>query len=182
MKSSLLAIPVLLLAIQSCAQKSDYNLIVGTYTNGGKSEGIYVLDFNTATGEYRQKGVGVTENPSYLTVSPDNKFVYSVSESGDKSTVSAAKFDNARGEIKFLNKQLTQGGDPCYVISDGKHVISANYSGGNASVFGIEKDGSLGPLKQLVQHTGKSVNKDRQNAPHVHMVQFTPDKKYVLIN
>jgi len=178
----ILLLPFLLLAMQVSAQKSDYNLIIGTYTNGGKSEGIYVYGFDTSTGDFKARSVVKTENPSYLTVSSDNKFVYSVNESGDKSAVSAFAFDGIKGELKFLNQLPTEGADPCYIITDGKHVISANYSGGNASVFGIQKDGALGPLKQLVQHSGKSVNRSRQNSSHVHMVQFTPDRKYLVVN
>lgn len=178
----ILLLPVLLLALQSCAQKSDYNLIIGTYTNGGKSEGIYVYGFDTGTGDFKARSVIKTENPSYLTVSGDNKFVYSVNESGDKSTVSAFAFDGIKGELKFLNQLPTEGADPCYIVADAKHVISANYSGGNLSVFGIQKDGSLGALKQLVRHSGNSINKNRQNSSHVHMVQFTPDRKYLVVN
>jgi 6-phosphogluconolactonase len=175
--------PFLLLALQSCAQQGRYNLLIGTYTNGGKSEGIYVYNFNTQTGDAQPKSIAKgVENPSYLTVSDNNKFVYSVNESGDKSAVSAFSFDAVNGTLKFLNAQPTQGADPCYIIADEKHVISANYSGGNASVFGIQKDGSLGPLKQLIQHSGKSINQSRQNAPHVHMAVFSPDRKFVLVN
>lgn len=178
-----LLVPVLMLALTSCAQKNNYNLLIGTYTNGGKSEGIYVYDFNTQTGDFKPKSVAKgVENPSYLTISSSNKFVYSVNESGAKSAVSAFAFDGNKGELVFLNKVPTQGADPCYLVSNGQHVISANYSGGNASVFGIQKDGSVGALQQLVQHRGKSINNDRQNTSHVHMVAFSPDGKYVLVN
>ncbi|MES2458508.1 MAG: lactonase family protein [Bacteroidota bacterium] len=174
---------VLLSVLKSKAQTGSLNLLIGTYTNGGKSEGIYTYTFDAASADFKLKSVAKgVENPSYLTLGENNKFVYSVNESGNKSTVSAFSFDGAKGELKFLNKELTQGADPCYIIADGKNVISANYSGGSASVFGIQKDGSLGALKQLVQHKGSSANKGRQEASHVHMVAFSPDRKYVLIN
>lgn len=179
MKRSLL-LPIVLLTMQACAQK--HRLIVGTYTNTGKSEGIYLYDFNAKTGDVKQirvtKGV---ENPSYLTLSTDNKFIYSVNESGANSAATAFSFDARSAEMKFLNKQPA-GADPCYIIADKKHVITANYSGGNASIYSIEADGSLGSLKQSVQHTGKGFNPARQNSPHVHMVLFSPDHKFVLIN
>ncbi len=175
-------LPLILTTMQSCAQQKELNLVVGTYTKPGGSEGIYVYQFNTETADFKLKQLtkGV-DNPSYLTLSADYKFAYSVNESGKNSALSAFSFDAATGTLKFLNKQ-TAGEDPCFIISDDKHVISANYSGGNASVFGIEKDGSLSALQQLVQHSGKSVDKERQNSPHVHMVQFTPDGNYVVIN
>lgn len=182
MKLSLL-LPLIFFTMQNYAQKSDYNLIVGTYTNSGKSEGIYVYNFNIETSDFELKNIAKgIENPSYLAVSADNKFVYAVNETSNTSAVSAFSFQPATAELKLLNKLGTQGNNPCYVIADEKNVISANYSGGNISVFGIEKDGSLAAIKQIVQHHGNSVNKSRQSSPHVHMVQFTPDKKYLVVN
>ena len=61
-------------------------------------------------------------------------------------------------------------------------MIIANYSSGNISVFGRNKDGSLTDLKQTIQHTGKSKDPKRQLSAHVHQVQFTPDKKFLISN
>ena len=175
-----LLLPIVLLSVQSRAQQ--HQLIVGTYTNNGKSEGIYVYDFDAKTGETKQKSVAKgVENPSYLTLSPDKKFVYSVNEASANSAASAFGFNAPAGELKLLNKQAV-GADPCYIIADKKNVITANYSGGSATVIGINPDGSLGAVKQEVKHSGKSVNAQRQNSPHVHMALFTPDHKFVLIN
>ncbi|ALL08265.1 6-phosphogluconolactonase [Pedobacter sp. PACM 27299] len=179
----LLFFPVIMLALQSCAQKKDYNLIVGTYTNTGKSEGIYVYDFDTNTAAVKAKTVTKNvENPSYLALGDGNKAIYAVNETSETSAVSAFGFDAASGKLTFLNKQATNGADPCYVIADKKNVITANYSGGSISVFGIEKDASLSAIKQLVKHTGKSIDKARQGSSHVHMAQFTPDHKYVVVD
>jgi 6-phosphogluconolactonase len=60
-------------------------------------------------------------------------------------------------------------------------VIVANYSGGNIAVFRKNADGSLTEAKQLVQHKGRGIH-TRQETAHVHMVYFSPDKKYVLSN
>jgi len=183
MKRSLILPGLLLLTMHSCAQQRNYTLLIGTYTNGGKSDGIYAYDFNPATGDSKLKNTAKgIENPSFLTLSPDNRFVYSVNESGEKSTVSAFSFNRANGQLQFLNKLPAQGADPCYIIADNSNVIAANYSGGNAAIFGIRKDGALAALKQVVQHSGGSINKVRQEGPHVHMALFSPDKKYVIIN
>jgi 6-phosphogluconolactonase len=165
------------------SQENKLNLIVGTYTNSCDSKGIYVYEFDSNTGDFVLKNA--TENvvnPSYLTVSNDGKFVYSVNENGQKSTVSSFGFDSKSGKLEFINSEDSKGADPCYIINDDKNVIVANYSGGNISVFGKNKDGSLTAAKQVVQHFGKSVNTKRQQSPHVHMVYFSPDKKYVFAN
>jgi len=165
------------------AQENKFNLIVGTYTKSCESKGIYVYEFDSNTGDFNLKSN--TENilnPSYLTVSNDSKFVYSVSENDNKSSVSAFGFNSKSGKLDFINYQSPNGMNPCYIINDDKNVITANYSSGSISVLGKNNDGSIGEVKQVVQHTGKGINVKRQEAPHAHMVYFSPDKKYVLAN
>jgi 6-phosphogluconolactonase len=57
-------------------------------------------------------------------------------------------------------------------------VIVANYSGGNIAVS-ENNDGSIG-----VQTSGsalwKGSNAKRQEGPHVHMVHFSPDRKFAV--
>lgn len=68
-----------ILSTLTFAQKANYNLIVGTYTAPGKSEGIYTYNFNASTAATTIKSITKnTANPSYLAVSPDQKFVYVV--------------------------------------------------------------------------------------------------------
>ena len=70
-----------------------YNLVVGTYTNKEKSNGIHVYSFNTETGRssFRSKTLGI-KNPSYLTISKDRKNIYSVSEV-ENGTIQAFSFN-----------------------------------------------------------------------------------------
>ena len=183
MKKSFITLLALFLFATVQAQKSKQNLIIGTYTNSCESKGIYVYEFNSNTGDFNFKSS--TENiinPSYLTVSNDNKFVYSVSENDKKSAVSSFKFDSKSGKLDFLNSKEAKAQGPCYIINDDKNVITANYSSGSITVFGKNTDGSITEAKQVVRHTGKSINANRQVAPHAHMVYFSLDKKYVLAN
>ena len=183
MKKLFYLLAVVISSFTANAQKANYNLVIGTYTAPGKSEGIYVYDFNTATAELKQLSVEKNViNPSFLALTADKKFIYAVNEDADKSTVSAFSYDKAAGKLGFLNKQKVDGADPCYLIADDQHVITANYSGGSISVYGRDQSGALTPLKQLIQHTGSGIDKARQESAHVHMVRFTPDHKYVVCN
>jgi 6-phosphogluconolactonase len=165
------------------AQKNSCNLLIGTYTNSCESKGIYAYEFDLDTGKFKFKSASEDIiNPSYLTVSKDNQFVYAVNEAGSKSTVSALRLDVQTGKLDFINKQNAEGADPCYIINDDKNVIIANYSGGNISVFGKNEDGGLTHAKQVVPHFGQGINTNRQESSHVHMVCFSPDKKYILAN
>ena len=168
------------------AQNPIQYLLVGTYTTSGKSEGIYVFRFNPNKNESTlvstAKGV---ENPSYLAVSKDQKYVYAVNENhGDKGgEISSFSLDKTKGELKFLNKQATGGDDPCYVTVDstGKNVIVANYSGGNLSVLKTNADGSLQPVVQNLMYDGYGVNVTRQEMPHPHSAVLSPDEKNLFV-
>lgn len=171
------------LAFTNLQAQDKFNLLVGTYTNTCSSNGIYVYEFNASTGEFKLKNS--SENvvsPSYLSVSADNKFVYAVNENGAQSAASAFGYDSKSGKLTFLNKSDALGADPCHLINDDKNVIIANYSGGSIAVFKKNPDGSISGAEQLVQHEGKGVNVARQEKAHVHMVVFSPDKKFVLSN
>lgn len=166
---------------ESVSDDASLYLLVGTYTTG-ESEGIYVYQFDTVSGYSKYKNMVKVSNPSYLTISKDGKFVYSVSETGDaKAAANAFVFDKADGSLKLLNTQLTGGADPCYIELDdaGKHVVTANYSGGSITAFNINGDGTLATAAQLVKFTGKGVDAERQKAPHLHCVRYSPDGKYL---
>ena len=163
------------------AQKNKLNLLIGTYTHGCDSKGIYVYDFDSKTGDFKLKNTSApTVNPSFLTVSSDNKYVYAVNEFGSKSSVSAFNYDASSAQLKLINTQPSEGTDPCHIITDGPNVMVANYSGGSITVFKKKSDGSLSAANQIISHKGKGPNTQRQEGPHVHMLHFSPDKKYVL--
>ncbi len=171
------------LSLTTVKAQNKFNLLVGTYTNTCQSNGIYVYEFDATNGEYKLKNS--SENvvsPSYLSVSADNKFIYAVNENGTQSTVSAFSYDSASGKVNFINKNDALGADPCHLINDDKNVIVANYSGGSIVVFKKNPDGSITEVQQLIQHEGKGPNAARQEKAHVHMVVFSPDKKFVLSN
>jgi 6-phosphogluconolactonase len=171
----------LIAEIEAQKKTADPNkyLFVGTYTGKG-SEGIYVLKFNTKTGDFKavSNTKGIT-NPSFLDFSPNKKFVYSVNESGNLGGISAFSFDQKTGELKLLNSSSANGDHPCHLSmnADGKHLATANYSGGNLCLFEINVDGSLKTNPQVIQHLGSGPKKDRQEKPHVHSVNWAPNQK-----
>jgi 6-phosphogluconolactonase len=167
------------------SQAQQIALFVGTYTNAG-SEGIYVFQFDLKTGDCKAidtiRGI---DNPSYLAISLDKKFVYTVVENGvDKpGEVAAYSFDAKTNRTTFLNKQLTHGDHPCYVSVDSfnKFLYVGNYTGGNLSAFPIQQDGRLDSACQTIQHVGSSANFSRQKSAHVHaaVLDKTQKKLYV---
>lgn len=169
--------------ITGIAQKNENYLLIGTYTDG-KSEGIYVYRFNSTTGDFDSVSMIKTSNPSFLAVSPDEKFVYAVHENannGKGGEVAAFSFDRQTGKLSFINQQLSGGDHPCYVSVDktGKWAAAANYTSGSLSVLPINKNGGLDSPTTVIQHEGYSVNTERQQGPHVHSTVFSKDNKYL---
>lgn len=159
----------------------NYHLLIGTYANPDKTNGIHVYTFNSQTGEFAAVGQPtILLNSSYLAISKDKKNVYAVSEGG-QGGVNAYSFDPASGALTFLNSVPSQG--PCYVSVDDKKkfVFVGNYGGGNVISVPLKADGSFQPDVQKIQHEGSSIVKDRQDKPHVHSVVLSPDDKYLLV-
>ena len=194
MNKTLATICILGLTAGSCTQKktsatesteqqqTELTMLVGTYTTG-ESKGIYSYRFNQETGESQALSLAEIGNPSYLIPSSDGKFVYAVSEFGeDRAAVNAFAFDRTKGTFRFLNSQKTLGADPCYLLTDGKHVVTANYSGGSISIFSIAKDGTLLPVDSVIAFKGNGADKVRQEKPHLHCVQISPEGNYLFAN
>lgn len=65
------------------APVDTYELLVGSYT-AGTSEGIYRLQFDSRTGQFSGQPVLAAKaaNPSWLTLSKDQKHLFVVNENG----------------------------------------------------------------------------------------------------
>jgi len=163
-------------------QTGEMYLLVGTYTSDEGSKGIYVYRFNTETGESEEVSVTEVANPSYLTLSPNEKFVYSVGENDEGDGAAYAfSFDKKTGRLVPINSQSTQSAGPCYITIDkkGKNVHTANYGGGSISSFQVKSDGGLSELVSLIRFKGSGPDTVRQKSPHVHCVRYSPDGKYL---
>jgi 6-phosphogluconolactonase len=153
---------------------------VGTFTSEG-AKGIYLCGFDEITGEIllQQTFHGV-DNPSFLKVSPNKKYLYVVNRA-PKEIEPSGGFVSAyeigkNGTLQFLNKQLSHGADPCHVdvSPDGKLVAIANYGGGNTAMYPVAENGSLLPATSIIKNEGSSVNQSRQTKPFAHSIKFSP--------
>jgi 6-phosphogluconolactonase len=167
------------------AANRKYLVFVGTYTNKTESKGIYAYDFDADTGKLTAKGVAAeTPDPSWVAVHPSGRFLYAVNEAGKASTVSAFGIDAKSGKLTLLNQLPSLGEDPCYLSFDksGKYVLVANYSSGTVAVFPILADGRLGEHTAMVKDQGVTgPNKERQDGPHAHWIETSPDNRFALV-
>ncbi len=167
--------------------KGKYLLYAGTYTDKG-SKGIYAYQFNAASGEITPLGIAAeTTNPSFIEVNPTRRFLYAVNEvpkykGADAGAVTAFAIDRKTGKLSALNQVASRGADPCYIAFDktGKFALVANYTGGSVAVFPVAADGHIGDASAFSQRTGSSVNKARQEGPHAHWIETTPDNRFAI--
>jgi 6-phosphogluconolactonase len=151
-------------------------LYVGTYTEGTRSEGIYLVRMIQRTGELIRIGsVDAGANPSFLALHPNGRVLYAVNEVA-QGAVSAFAIVKGIDGLTRLNAQPSEGASPCYVSVDrgGRVALVANYMGGSVALLPIQPDGGLVTAAQVVRHTGTGPNAARQEAPHAHCI--LPDR------
>ncbi|MEP6858201.1 MAG: lactonase family protein [Gemmatimonadales bacterium] len=170
-------------------EESDSELLyVGTYTEGGRTDGIHLLRMDRRSGKMRRVGsMNAGANPSFLAIHPNRRVLYAVNEvekHNGRATgaVSAFSIANDTGALTKLDEQPSEGGAPCFVSVDrsGRVVLVANYAGGSVALLPIRADGGLAPATQVVQHTGSGPNAARQEAPHAHCIVADPSNRFAL--
>jgi len=169
----------------SAKQTREYWVYVGTYTKT-LSKGIYRMKLDTTTGELSPPVLAAEiEDPNFLAIPPGNRFLYTVGHTnqGKDSVVDAFALDAVSGKLTFLNQQPSGGKGATHIGVDpgGTIAVIANYTSGDVSALPINADGTLAPPSQVIQHTGSSVDPDRQKHAFPHSCNFDPAGHFVLV-
>jgi 6-phosphogluconolactonase len=174
--------------LASPPQASSILVYIGTYT-GQKSQGIYVTRLDSASGTLSAPQLAAeSRNPSFLAIHPTRNYLYAANEIGDfdgqkTGSVSAFVFDTVTGMLKAINRQPSGGGGPAHISVDhtGRNVLVANYGGGSAAVLPIMPTGGVRPPASVVQHTGSSINPQRQKEPHAHSIDVDGANRFAYV-
>ncbi|WP_099157731.1 lactonase family protein [Virgibacillus ndiopensis] len=157
---------------------------IGTYTKGD-STGIYTFTLDTEVPQILNvKNAAHLDNPTYLAISQDNSYLYSVRKEGELGGIAAYSINSETGELKHLNSQLVEGTSPCHISVDSEngHIVTANYHKSTVELYKINKENRLvAPASSIIEHTGSGPHKERQEKPHPHYSRFTPDEKFVSV-
>lgn len=158
----------------------NYSFFVGTNT-GGESEGIYKCMLNK-NGKLSFSGlVAKTENPTFLALSADEKYLLAVNEiSNEKEEGTVESYLIKDDKLDFLSRQSSGGASPCYIsVNPSGYVLTANYTGGNIGLLKFNESGILSELLDLEQHSGEGTS-DRQKGPHAHTARFHPGNNHII--
>ena len=160
-------------------KKIAYDMYIGTYTHkenfvDGKGEGIYHIQLDNNLTELSRSVIKDVENPSFVILSADKKYLFSTEELNPHGFISSYNIENQ--EVRRLSRVSSHGGSPCHIslnlngISGGDFLMSANYMGGNIAVFNV-KNGVLSEATDSLKFEGRGKTA-RQEASHPHEADY----------
>ncbi|MBP5383853.1 MAG: lactonase family protein [Lachnospiraceae bacterium] len=152
-----------------------YVAYVSTYTKGD-NKGIRVYDVDVKNGRLTEREQVTITNSSYVTISHNQKYVYSITDMGVEAF--AIQPD---GCLKPVNTAGINGMRGCYLSTDytDTFLFVAGYHDGKITVLKVNKDGSVGEICDEVFHQGVGTVTERTFTPHVSCVKMTRDNKYL---
>lgn len=158
-------------------KKEKYVAYVSTYTSGD-SHGIRVYDVDMENGRFYEKDKVEITNSSYITVSHNGKYLYSITDFG----LEAYKI-LPDGELELINFAPINGMRGCYVSADytDQYLFVAGYHDGKLTVLKILENGGVGPITDEVYHKGLGSVAERNFRPHINCARMTHDNKYLLV-
>ncbi|RZJ55032.1 MAG: lactonase family protein [Flavobacterium sp.] len=168
------------------ANAQNTYVFLGSYNRDVTAESIQVYQLDTLNGKLNKiTSVKNVINPSFLTLSPDGKYLYACTDTKtpNAGSVSSFEFNPQQKSLIFINKQSSGGENPVYVSvhKSGKWLVNANYTEGSVSVHPILENGKIDSIAQNFQYMDGSVHKERQTRSHVHSAIFSPQNDYLLL-
>jgi 6-phosphogluconolactonase len=151
---------------------------VASYTQDNQY-GIRIYDVDQETGRFQEKDKIKISNSSYLTLSKNRKYLYSITDAGVESF--SLQED---GMVTPLNQASINGMRGCYLSTDytNQFLFVAGYHDGKLTVLRLREDGSIGEITDEVYHKGQSSVADKNIRPHITCARVTRDNKYLLVS
>jgi 6-phosphogluconolactonase len=152
-------------------------LRAGTYAKAS-GRGLYRLEYDGEHGFTLGPPLTEAANASFGAFSPVHGILYLVNE---QPAGALGMFRHAGGAWAPLARIPTGGREPCFVAVDpaGSHVAVANYASGSVALFRLDAQGVPQEDAALWANAGHGPNPERQDAPHLHCVRFSPDGKWL---
>ena len=149
--------------------------------------GIHRATLNLETGELSEPECAFKMvNCGFLALHPKEQRLYSlgrVSTGGAADTNLAAFNIGEDDSLSLINTVNSNGGNPTHlsVTHDGSTLLVAHYSGGGVASLPITANGAIQAPTTNIQHSGSSVDPQRQDKPHPHWIGASPDNKFAFV-
>ncbi|MGQ7947132.1 lactonase family protein [Flavobacterium sp. WC2509] len=179
---------LLLIAFFVCLNLFSQNTYVffGSFNRDKTTDAIHVYQLNTRSGKLSKVTAAKDiVSPSYLTLSPNGKFLFACTESKTPNggSVSSFEFNPENKTLTFINSQKSGGENPVYMTAhkNGKWLVNGNYTEGSVSVYPIADNGMINPIAQNIQYSEGSIDPERQKRSHIHSTVFSPNCDYLFL-
>ncbi|MEU0071873.1 lactonase family protein [Streptomyces sp. NPDC006332] len=152
---------------------------IGSFTAAG-GPGIVTAAVTEGSGALTLLGsLDGLPDPSYLTLAPDGRTLYAVSETAE-GAVAAYKVNGDRPEPTGPRVPI-DGDGPTHLSVHAGHVLTANYGSGSVTAVPLRPDGTLaGAPSGVFRHTGSGPHTPRQHGPHAHQIQSDPSGRWAV--
>lgn len=156
--------------------KGKYVAYVSTYTMND-NHGITIYDVDMKNGRFVEKAQVEITNSSYVTISHNQKYLYSITDFGVESYQIQKD-----GSLKLINHGSINGMRGCYLSTDyeDQYLFVAGYHDGKITVLRLQEDGGIGEITDEIFHKGLGSIAERNFRPHVSCVKMTRDNKYLM--
>lgn len=150
---------------------------------GASDSGIYAGELDTSTGtltNFRNVVGGVEAH--YIVKHPSKPIIYAAVRTAGPSRIIAYEAA-ANGDLARLSElgSRPHGVSHINISPDGRYLGVAYYRTGVAGVYRLDEKGRIVSVLAEVQHEGRSVNTERQQAPHPHWAGFSADSRYLYV-
>lgn len=153
-----------------------YVAYVGSYTHE-KSKGIHIYDMDVEAGRIKERKEVKIDNASYVTISHNGKYLYSICDQG------VAAYNILKdGDLELINVLSINGMRGCHIAltKNDDFLIVSGYHDGKITIISLV-NGSLDHITDEVFHKGIGSIADRNFRPHVSWSVFTPDEELLCV-
>lgn len=158
--------------------KGKYVAYVSSYTKTRDQRyGIRIYDVDMENGLLKEKSQIEITNSSYVSLSHNRKYLYSITDEGVESYRIIAG-----GLLEKINRASINGMRGSYLSTDytDRFLFVSGYHDGKITVLRVNEDGSVGEICDEVYLKGLGSIAERNFRPHVQCVKMTRDNRFLL--
>ncbi len=169
---------------------STVEFLIGSYSqdlgeSSARGEGIYSAGIDLQTGALSDLHCAARcVNPSYLAWGPGRNRLYATRETHAVDGPAIVSFDrNHSQHLQLRQTVLLPGEFPCHVAIDatGRLLTSAQYGSGDIAVLRLAEGGHMIQPAQMIRHSGRGLNSQRQEGPHAHYAEVMSPPGILLV-
>lgn len=154
-----------------------YVAYISSYTMQDK-HGIRIFDVDMKNGLLIPKREVEITNSSYITISHNKEFLYSITDLG----VETYKILED-GDLEFKKISSINGMRGCYISTDytDSFLFVTGYHDGKLTVLHIEEDGTVGDICEEIYDKGLGIISEKNSMPHICCAKMTRDNQFLLV-